>query len=270
MLALRIGPRRKACSNFGEYYNPVRNMGNFDAIGRFLSSKNVPCRKFMFRSVRKPCERSFCEKGGRLVRRRGRSFSVGPRSACSVFSPSLLTCLNHFVHVRYWPNLENAAVLQGRMLRHELYSMIHVPRLKDENAAELFLGFRIGTVRSCDFPVLPIQGRGGFRRLKRFSTSPMPVGAKMVVVFKAGVEHRVLLVLGHAFVFAFVEISQTDVFHCSSPPCGNQQHSLARWIVHIIVVAHRKNRQQSGFGLTHPLYILYGYVLPYLTFNSCL
>ena len=29
--------------------------------------------------------------------------------------------------------------------------MIHVPRLKDENAAELFLGFRIGTVGSCDF-----------------------------------------------------------------------------------------------------------------------
>ena len=25
------------------------------------------------------------------------------------------------------------------MLRHELYSMIHVPRLKDENATELFL-----------------------------------------------------------------------------------------------------------------------------------
>ena len=53
------------------------------------------------------------------------------------------------------------------MLRHELYSMIHVPRLKDENAAELFLGFRIGTVRSCDFaleqrtdspaPVTPIS-----------------------------------------------------------------------------------------------------------------
>lgn len=65
-------------------------------------------------------------------------------SACSVLSPSLLTCLHHFVQVRRWPNLENAAVLQGRMLRHELYSMIHVPRLKDANAAELFLGFRIG------------------------------------------------------------------------------------------------------------------------------
>ena len=43
---------------------------------------------------------------------------------------------------------------------HELYSMIHVPRLEDANAAELFLGIRIGTVRSCDFAVLPIQGQG--------------------------------------------------------------------------------------------------------------
>jgi hypothetical protein len=43
-------------------------------------------------------------------------------------SPSLLTCLQHFVQVRRWPNLENAAALQGRMRRHELYSMIHIPR----------------------------------------------------------------------------------------------------------------------------------------------
>jgi hypothetical protein len=32
------------------------------------------------------------------------------------------------------------------MLADELYSMIHVPRLKDENAAELFFGFGIGAV----------------------------------------------------------------------------------------------------------------------------
>jgi hypothetical protein len=56
--------------------------------------------------------------------------------------------------------------------------MIHVARLKDENAAELFLRFGIGTVRGYDFAVLPIQGQGGFRRLKRFSSSKMPVGAK--------------------------------------------------------------------------------------------
>jgi len=48
----------------------------------------------------------------------------------------VLTCLHHFVHVHGWPNLEHAAVLQGRMLHHELYSMIHVPRHKDANAAE--------------------------------------------------------------------------------------------------------------------------------------
>src|SRR5271165_3917247 len=138
-----------------------------------------------------------------------------PSSARRVLSPSLLARIHYFAHVPGWPNLENVAIRQRRMLRHELYSLIHVPRLKDENAAELFLGFRIGTVRSCHFAVLPIQGQGGFRRLKRFSTSPMPVGAKMVVVFKACVEHRVLLALGHAFVFAFVVVSQTDVFHCS-------------------------------------------------------
>jgi hypothetical protein len=32
------------------------------------------------------------------------------------------------------------------MVADQLYSMVHVPRLKDKNAAELFLGFRIGTV----------------------------------------------------------------------------------------------------------------------------
>src|SRR5216684_5822492 len=95
----------------------------------------------------------------------------------------------------------------------------------------------------CHFAVLPIQGQGGFRRLKRFSTSPVPVGAKMVVVFKAFVEHGVLLALSHAIKFAFIVVSQANVFHCSSPPGGNQQHSLACWIVHPIVAGHRENRQ---------------------------
>jgi hypothetical protein len=49
-------------------------------------------------------------------------------SARSVRSPSLLTCLHDFAHVPCWPNLENVAVFHGRTLRHELYSMIHVPR----------------------------------------------------------------------------------------------------------------------------------------------
>src|SRR5260370_19300148 len=121
--------------------------------------------------------------------------SVTPCSACIVLSPALLTCLHQFIDVRRWPNLENVAVLQGRMLRHELYSMIHVPRLKDENAAELLLGFGIGAVGRCHLAALPGQGQGGLRPLKRFATSPVPVGAKMVVMFKASVEHGVSLAL---------------------------------------------------------------------------
>src|SRR5262249_52942887 len=95
--------------------------------------------------------------------------SVALCSACSVLSPALLTCLHQFIHVRCGPNLENVAIRQRRMLRHELHSMIHVSRLKDENAAELFLGFRIRTIGRYRFAVLPGQSQGGFWPLKRFA-----------------------------------------------------------------------------------------------------
>src|SRR5262249_27139224 len=117
------------------------------------------------------------------------------------------------------------------MLADELYSVIHVPCLKDENAAELFLGFRVGTVGGCHFAVLPVNGQRGFRRLERFSASPVPVGAKMVIVIKACVEHGVLFSRGHALEFAFVVVPETDVFHCSSPlpssQGGSRQQSVA-------------------------------------------
>src|SRR6516165_6129087 len=106
------------------------------------------------------------------------------------------------------------------MLSNELYSMIHVPRLKDENAAELFLGFRVGTVGGYHFAVLPRQGQGGFRTLKRFSASPVPVGAKMVIVVKACVEHGVSFGLSDGVKFAFVVVAETDVFHSCSPHSG--------------------------------------------------
>src|SRR5215472_7479594 len=98
--------------------------------------------------------------------------SVTPCSACSVLLPALLTCFRDFAHVPCWPNLENVAVGQSGMLTDELHSMIHVPRLKDEYAAELFLGFRIGAIGGRHFAVLPIQGQGGFRALKRFAAAP--------------------------------------------------------------------------------------------------
>src|ERR1700678_2594608 len=149
-----------------------------------------------------------------------------PPSSRGILSPPLLAGFHDSAHIPHWPNLENAAVLQRWMLRDELLSMIHVPRLQDENAAELLLGFRIRTVGSSDFAVLPREGQGGFRTLKRFSASPMPVGAKMVVVLKAFVEHGVSLALGQRFVFAFVVVSKTDVFHYSSPSCSRRSSYL--------------------------------------------
>src|SRR5271166_840670 len=141
-----------------------------------------------------------------------------PSSARRVLSPSLLARIHDFAHVPGWPNLENVAIRQRRMLRHELYSLIHVPRLKHENAAELFLGFRIGAIGRCHFAPLPGQGQGGLRTLQRFATTPLPVAAKMVVVVKAFVEHGVSFGLSHGIEFAFVVVPQTDIFHRSFDP----------------------------------------------------
>src|SRR6267142_3890881 len=94
--------------------------------------------------------------------------------------------------------------------------MIEVSRLKDLNAAKLFLGFRIGAVSRRDFAVFPVQGQRGLRRLKRYFGDKMSVGAQMVVVLKAFIERCVSLVLGHPFEFSWLDVSQTDVFHYSS------------------------------------------------------
>src|SRR2546422_11616608 len=91
--------------------------------------------------------------------------------------------------------------------------MIEVSRLKDLNAAKLFLGFRIGAISRRDFAVFPVQGQRGLRRLKRYLGNKMSVGAETVVILKAFVEHCVLLVLGHPFEFSWLDVSQTDVFH---------------------------------------------------------
>src|SRR5258706_7168578 len=80
--------------------------------------------------------------------------------------------------------------------------MIEISRLKDLNAAKLFLGFRIGAVTRRDFSVFPVQGQCGLRRLKRYFGDKMSVGAQMVVVLKAIVERCLSLVLGHPFEFS--------------------------------------------------------------------
>src|ERR1700741_2275226 len=81
--------------------------------------------------------------------------------------------------------------LKARKLGDQLHGMIEVSRLKDLNAAKLFLGFRIGAIGGRDFAVVRVQGQRGLRRLKRYFGDKMPVGAEMVVVLKAFVERCV-------------------------------------------------------------------------------
>ena len=45
--------------------------------------------------------------------------------------------------------------------------VVEVTRLKDEDAAEVFLSFRVGSVGRGDFAVFPVQGHCRFRRLER-------------------------------------------------------------------------------------------------------
>src|SRR5260221_872808 len=125
--------------------------------------------------------------------------------------------------------------------------MIQVSRLNDLNAAKLFFGFRVGAVGRRDFAVFPVERQRGLRRLKSYFGDKMSVGPQMVVVLKAFVERCVSLVFGHPFEFSRLKVSQTDVFHGSSPRSSlwgrSEQHSLARWIVHPMVVGHRTIRQ---------------------------
>ena len=58
------------------------------------------------------------------------------------------------------------------------------------------------------------RGLPHMRRPPRESNWQMSVGAQMVIVLKAFVEHCVMLVVSHAFDFSWLEVSQRDVFHC--------------------------------------------------------
>src|ERR1700761_1900106 len=74
----------------------------------------------------------------------------------------------------------------------------------------------------------------------------------MVVVLKTFVEHCVSLGLGHCRVFCRLVVSQTDVFHWTSPVVVCQRRNPACWMVHPIVVRRGENRQQSHFLFQFP------------------
>src|SRR5260370_19724289 len=74
----------------------------------------------------------------------------------------------------------------------------------------------------------------------------MSVGAQMVVVLKAFVEHCVSLVLGHPFECSWLDVSQTDVFHPFLLVSGDSEsHSSS--FCYQIVVRETENRQLLYF-----------------------
>jgi hypothetical protein len=66
--------------------------------------------------------------------------------------------------------------------------MIKVARLKNENAAELFFGFSIGSIGCRDPAVLLVQRQRRLGRLERYFGNEMSVCAQMVVIFETLVE----------------------------------------------------------------------------------
>src|SRR5258708_35988446 len=129
--------------------------------------------------------------------------------------------------------------------------MIEVSRLKDLNAAKLFLGFRIGAISRRDFAVFPVQGQRGLWRLKRYFGDKMSVGAQTVRAVKAFVEHCVLLVLGHPFEFSWLHVSQTDVFHqFLLISCDSESRSSS--FCYQVVVRETENRHVLHFFSAMP------------------
>src|SRR5581483_4450928 len=75
---------------------------------------------------------------------------AGPGLSRGVLT-TLFAFRDHLVQIGGWPNLPRP-ISQPRMLRDELNRVIHVPRLERKNAAELFLGFRIGASAVATLP----------------------------------------------------------------------------------------------------------------------
>ena len=82
--------------------------------------------------------------------------------------PPLLALLYDFAQIRNRPYLIRSQ-LHAWMLRDKLNGMIEVSRLKDEQAGELFLGFRIGLFQFFEPPDNTVPHRTRHRGVRRTS-----------------------------------------------------------------------------------------------------
>jgi hypothetical protein len=73
---------------------------------------------------------------------------------------------------------------------------------------------------------------------ERFSPGPVPVGAKIVVIFQACVEQGVSLALRHTFEFAFVILPEQMYFMVLLIRIGGTGCRALRRFVHLVLATH--------------------------------
>src|SRR5260370_6652100 len=135
-------------------------------------------------------------------------------SSRGVFTPSPLSLPHNFGHIRRWTYLDCSTLqLVSRTWENELNCVIQISRFKHLNSTQLLLRFRVRTVCHCNLSVLPIHGHRRVGGLKRFLGDQMSVLPQFVVVAKTLVQRGVALALRHGFELAWLDVSQTDVFH---------------------------------------------------------
>src|SRR5260370_40091715 len=100
-------------------------------------------------------------------------------SSRGILSASPLALFHHLVQIRNRPYLNRSkSILKAWKLCDKLNGVIEVSRLKDLNAAKLFLGFRIGTVGRRDSAVFPVQRQRGLRAWSGTSTTRCPLARR--------------------------------------------------------------------------------------------
>jgi hypothetical protein len=87
------------------------------------------------------------------------------------------------------------------------------------------------------------------RYSKTFSGCKVSVGAQVIVILEAFVEHCLLLLLGHFWQFSSLDLSQTNVFHHASSPGGGKRRK------HACPIGSPYSRQALGKSTAEPIFI---------------
>src|SRR5262245_21668976 len=119
----------------------------------------------------------------------------------------LFAFFDHSGQIRGRTDLEGTRLLHAGVLGHELDGMLEILRLENQDAADLLLRLRIGSVGDGDLSVFPSQGGSAPGTLERFTAGEVAIPSQEVVVGKALINHGVPILLRKALEFIFFDIS---------------------------------------------------------------